>query len=124
MTDQIRRFLVDEDMARSTTAALRDAGHSADDVRDVGLRGYSDPDVFAYAQAHQLILVTADKGFANTLTYPLGKHAGIVVVRVPDDLPTRIANHELLRTLEELDGEDLTGVLVIVELGRARIRRQ
>lgn len=118
-----RRLLVDEDMARSTTAALREAGYTADDVRDVGLRGRSDPEVFAYAQAHGRILVTADKGFTNTLAYPLGTHAGIMVVRVPDELPTRIANDALLRTLEALEGEDLAGVLVIVELGRARIRR-
>lgn len=110
-------------MARSTTAALRDAGYVVEDARDVGLRGQSDERVFAYAQARQAILVTADKGFANTLTYPLGTHAGIVVVRIPAQLPTRIVNQELLRVLGALRHEDLAGALVIVELGRVRIRR-
>ena len=119
---QGHRYLVDEDMARSTTAALRDAGYVVEDARDVGLRGQPDERVFAYAQARQAILVTADKGFANTLTYPLGTHAGIVV-RIPAQLPTRIVNQELLRALGALRHEDLAGALVIVELGRVRIRR-
>ena len=75
---------VDEDMPRSTVVMLRQAGHTAEDVRDVGLRGHNDDDVFAYAQATQAILVTADKGFANVLSYPPGTHAGLIVVRVPE----------------------------------------
>ena len=38
---------------------------------------------------------------------------------IPEALPTRIAKEELLRTLAELEGEDLAGVLVVVEPGRA-----
>jgi hypothetical protein len=33
------RFLVDEDVPRSTTCVLRDAGYDAVDVHDVGIRG-------------------------------------------------------------------------------------
>jgi len=36
------RFLVDEDMPRSTARTLREAGYVADDARDVGLRGRTD----------------------------------------------------------------------------------
>lgn len=117
------RFLVDEDMPRSTAVALRQAGYTAIDVRDVGLRGHSDQDVFAYAQSQGAVLVTADKGFSNLLRYPLGTHAGIVVVRVPDELPTQIVNRELLRALAAVDPADLHGALMIVELGRIRLRK-
>lgn len=65
-----RKFLVDEDMARSTAVALRQAGHEAEDVRDAGLRGRSDQEVFDRAQAQGAILVTADKDFANILRFP------------------------------------------------------
>ena len=43
------RFLVDEDMPRSTAVILRQAGYQAEDVRDVGLRGHTDEEIFAYA---------------------------------------------------------------------------
>lgn len=116
-------FLVDEDMPRSTARAPRQAGYVASDVRDVGLRGHSDADVFAYALAHNLVLVTADKGFSNVLTYAPGTHAGLIVFRVPNELPTQQVNQELLRTLTDLQEESLKGLLVIVEVGRTRIRR-
>lgn len=117
------KFLIDEDMSRSTAVALRQAGYEAEDVRDIGLRGHSDQEVFERAQTQRAILVTADKGFANTLRFPLGTHSGIIVVRVPDVLPTWRVNEELLHALEELKGEDLTGLLVIVEVARIRVRR-
>ena len=93
------RFLIDEDISRLTPRILRVAGYAADDVRDVGLRAHPDQEVFRYAQEHGAILITADKGFANILRFPLGTHHGIIVVRVPDELPTEIANRELLRAL-------------------------
>jgi predicted nuclease of predicted toxin-antitoxin system len=111
------RFLVDEDLPR-----VAEAGHAAEDVRDIGLRGHSDNEVFAYAQAHGQIVISADKGFTNTLRFPLGSHAGIVVVRVPDELPTARMHQELLSGLASLTGKTLTGALVIVEIGRVRVR--
>ena len=114
---------VDEAMPRSTPPALRQAGWPAEDVRDVGLAGHEDSEVLAYAQAHGAILVTEDKGFTNTLRYPLGSHAGIVVLRLPGTLSTRLVNAELLRALGDLAGQDMAGTLVIAELGRKRVRR-
>jgi predicted nuclease of predicted toxin-antitoxin system len=116
-------FLIDEDMPRSTAVVLRQAGHSAEDVRDIGLRGRSDQEVFEYAQAQGTILLTADKGFSNIVRFPVGSHEGIMVVRVPNELPTQTVNDELLRALEDLEGEDLAGLLMIVEVGRTRVRR-
>jgi hypothetical protein len=79
----MHRFLVDEDMPRSTARVLRGAGYEAEDVRDVGLRGHSDA----------------------------------------DETPSAQLNDELLRVLAQLRDEPLAGCLVIVELGRIRMRR-
>lgn len=117
------RFLIDEDMPRSTAVILRQAGYQAEDVRDVGLRGHTDEEIFAYAQAHGATLITADKGFTNILQFPPGTHAGIIVLRVPNELPTDEVNRELLRALADVEGENLHGLLIIVEVGRTRIRR-
>lgn len=83
------RFLIDESMPRSTTTMLRQAGYYAEDVRDIGLRGATDEAVHAYAQAHHLTLVTADKDFANVLRFPPGTHRGIIscVYRMISRLP-------------------------------------
>ncbi len=72
-------------MPRSTAPELRRAGYAAADVRDLGLRGQDDSEIFAAAQARHAVLITGDKGFSNTLDFPLGSHAGIVVLRVPSE---------------------------------------
>ncbi len=57
--------LLDEDMPRSTAHTLRQAGHAAEDVRDLGLSGHGDEEVFATAQDRGAVLVTRDMGFAK-----------------------------------------------------------
>ncbi|WP_322800769.1 DUF5615 family PIN-like protein [Thermoflexus sp.] len=117
------RFLVDEDMPRSTSVVLREAGHEVEDVRDAGLRGCTDEEVIAYARARGAVLITADKGFANILRFPLGTHAGILVLRMPNELSVPELNRRLLQALMRMEGEDLRGLLIIVEPHRIRIRR-
>lgn len=52
------RFLVDEDLPRSTQAILQKYGHDAFDVRDIGLRGAKDHKLAAYAKNQQLCILT------------------------------------------------------------------
>jgi predicted nuclease of predicted toxin-antitoxin system len=117
------RFVIDEDMPRSTARVLRPAGYESEDVRDIGLGGHGDADVFEAAQARGAVLVSRDLGFTNIVAYPLGTHAGVIVVRIRSDIPPPRVNQEILQVLDELEPVDLSGVLVIVELGRRRVRR-
>jgi predicted nuclease of predicted toxin-antitoxin system len=96
------RFLVDEDLPRSLGPRFRAAGLAAQDVRDLGLRGKSDDEIFAYAVAHGLALLTADVGFGNVLRFPLGTHVGIVVARFPNELSTSALNQAILEAVREL----------------------
>jgi hypothetical protein len=50
------------------------------------------------------VLVTGEKGFANVLSFPPGTHAGLIVVSVPNELPTLEVNRQVLRALAELEG--------------------
>ena len=115
------KFLTDEDVPRSTARVLRDAGFDAVDVRDVGLRGRSDSEVFAYAQQERRILITCDMGFSNILHFPPGENEGILVVRIPDSEKVEKFNEEILRSIQEVGGE-LNRHLAIVEVGRVRLR--
>ena len=115
------RFITDEDVPRSTARVLRDAGFDAVDVRDVGLRGKSDPEVFEYAQQDNRLLITCDMGFSNILNFPPSANHGILVVRVPDSKSIDSFNHEVLRTIQEV-GDNLVHHLAIVEIGKVRLR--
>ena len=52
------RFLIDEDVTRSTTRVLHDAGFDVLNIHEVGLQGKSDDIVFEYAQSEKRLLIT------------------------------------------------------------------
>lgn len=117
------RFLVDEDLPRSTGDLLRRYGHEAVDVRDVGLRGAKDSQIASYAQSEGLCLVTGDLDFADIRNYPPGEYAGLIVLRLP-----RAATASFILSLLESFVQrpnliaQVPGRLAIVEPGVVRIR--
>ena len=74
------RFLVDESLGIGVTNALRREGWNAKDVLEVGLKGHSDEDIFAYAKREDRILLTHDDDFLDDKRYPLGRNPGIIVL--------------------------------------------
>lgn len=116
-------FLVDESVPFSAAAALGEQGYSARHVGDVGLRGAPDAAIFARAQEEGWIVVTRDLGFGNLLDYPLGTHAGIIVLRVPSTFTARQIRDTLHAFIAGVEPEMLKNALAIVEPGRYRIRR-
>ena len=117
------RIVVDENMPRTTAPVLRAAGHEAVDVRDEGLRGADDAEIFSFAQASDSILLTADRDFSSVQAFRPGTHAGIVIVRIPNQLSNDVVNREVLRTFREVSVDTLKGSMTIVEVGRTRVRR-
>ena len=118
------RFLIDEDLPRSTGKLLRVYGHEATDVRDIGLRGAIDSRIASYARKNALCLLTGDFDFADVRNYPPILYAGIVVLKVPNIASAGF----ILKVLEGyLKQEKIVleahGNLFIVEPGRIRIRR-
>ena len=70
-------FLIDASLPRPTAALAVSYGHSATDVRDIGMASAPDQQIAAYSQAHQLILLTKDGDFGNILDYPPEQYHGI-----------------------------------------------
>lgn len=116
-------FLIDADLPRDCAPLIHTYGHVASDVRDLGMRQASDPQIAAYAREHRLCLVTADWGFSDIRRFPPGDYSGIVVLGLPDDA-VRADILNVLRILMEQPQiiDRLTGRLAIVEKGRIRLR--
>ena len=114
---------VDEGLPRSIGNILTSLGFTSLDIRDHGLRGKSDADIFRFAQKHNAVLFSADKGFSNTLTFPLGTHHGIVVLRFPNEMPVQMIDDMVKKLLVNLTSDDYKGNLVIISPERLRIRR-
>jgi len=117
------RFLIDEALPRSLARRLREDGHDAEDVRDLGLRGQSDEQTSAEAQRRDSVLITRDLGFANTLRRSRESHTGVVILRLPKFLSTARLVEEVLRNAREVSLTTLDRSVVVVEPGRIRIRR-
>jgi predicted nuclease of predicted toxin-antitoxin system len=117
------RFLVDASLPRSATALLRQLGHDAADVRDIGLRQATDDVIAAHARTNQQALVTRDFDFADVRNYPPAHYAGIVVLQLPDNATAPEAI-KLLETFVRREDwlANLRRRLAIVEVWRVRFR--
>ncbi len=52
------KFVIDEDLPRSTGITLKENGYDVLDVRDHGLRGESDEKIYKYAQKNEAVVLT------------------------------------------------------------------
>jgi predicted nuclease of predicted toxin-antitoxin system len=118
------KFVIDEDMPRSTGRILKQQGYEVKDIRDYGLRGAEDEEIYEFAQREQALILTGDRGFGNILRFPVGKHFGIVVAHFPNEMPTTEINRDLIERFEYLSEDDFRGNLIIIEPGKIRIRRK
>ncbi len=118
------KIVIDEDLSRSLGRMLQDLGYEILDIRDHGLRGAPDEEVYAFAQKEKAALFSGDLGFAHTMRFPIGSHWGIVILHFPNNLPTGTIN-EIVRTLlANMSPEDYRGNLVILSPHRLRMRRR
>lgn len=117
------RFLIDEDLPRSTGDLLRQYGHEAIDVRDIGLRGSKDPEIAAYAQKNGLSLLTGDFDFSDIRKYPPKQYNGLIVLKIPA-MATSVHILNLLESFLKQGAvvSQIPGKLAIVEMGRLRLR--
>ena len=117
------QFLIDEDLPRATGDLLRQYGHEAVDIRDIGLRGSKDSRIATYAQKEELCLLTGDFGFSDIRKYPPKEYKGLVVLKLPGMATASYILNLLASFLKQEDLlSQIQGKLAIVEMGRVRIR--
>lgn len=84
------RLLADENIAPAVIDELRSAGHDVLAVRDVA-RSATDDGVLALAMRERRIVVTHDRDFGNIIRYPVGRHCGVIFVRLRNQSPSSVA---------------------------------
>jgi predicted nuclease of predicted toxin-antitoxin system len=75
---------LDENLPESLVAELASLNHNVDTVRQEGLAGHDDPNVWAAAQAAGRFLITQDLDFSDARKFKPGTHFGVLLVRLPD----------------------------------------
>ena len=79
------RFLLDVNLPRRAADAIKQLGHDATDVCDIGLGSANDATIAAHAQANSLAINTRDDDFSDIRNYPPEDYHGVVVLDLPDD---------------------------------------
>ena len=115
------RFKLDENLSQSVAALFRGSGHDALTVRDQGLQGAPDEEVFNLSAREDRVLVTLDRDLGQVLRFPPKASAGIIVIEVGPRASHRSLlerTRELLRLVETRSPDH---TLWIIEPGRVRI---
>ena len=116
------KAVIDEDLPRSFTKILSSLGFIILDIRDCGLRGKTDEEVFHFAQKNKAVLFSADLGFANNIDFSPMSIMGIVVLRFPNEMTVKAINNEAKRLLSKLKPENYLGNLIILSPAKIRLR--
>lgn len=104
-------FLVDEDTDPTAATTLQDRGYDAVAVQDTIGKGTEDPDVQAYAEQADRVLITTDRGFQRSKRYQ-----GISVLMIPDDLDGPEIARRVIETIEYAEAPgDLGNVVWLSE---------
>jgi predicted nuclease of predicted toxin-antitoxin system len=125
MPDQSPSLLLDQNIPHGIAAWLRGKKPTwrINHVNDVGLKGQTDPEIFRWAQTNQAIVITYDEDFADTRSFPLGSHCGVIRLRV---WPTTVemTQSAIERILMQVPETELAGSLIIVDGDKIRMRRK
>lgn len=100
---------------------LREQGHDVKTLAELGKQDLEDKEVIELAKRGNYILVTFDQDFADIITYPPSQYSGIIVLKIPSELP-RIVNITLAEFLKSPKPQEIVSKLVILEPNRFRIR--
>jgi predicted nuclease of predicted toxin-antitoxin system len=111
-------FLVNENVAATVIAGLRQRGHDVLSVKEI-MRSEKDEVILARAQLEQRIVVTHDKDFGElAFRYALPAECGVILFRLTCDRDT--ANARILETLDSRT--DWAGHFCVVTDDRIRAR--
>lgn len=116
------RFLVDASLPPALAGTLREAGHDAVFLAEIGSPSASDPEVIELARREKRIIITADSDFSTELALA-GESAPSIVYyhRTRARRGAQLAML-LLAQLPRVEQELTRGAIVVIEEGRVRVR--
>jgi predicted nuclease of predicted toxin-antitoxin system len=116
------KIKLDENIPVALCAFLQHKGHDVDTVRDEGLFGRDDSEVWAAARREGRMLVTRDIGLAGSIASSSDAHPGLMLLRLRD--PGRLAlRQRLIDVIETGMVAQWTNAVVVVTERKARVRK-
>jgi predicted nuclease of predicted toxin-antitoxin system len=117
------RFLIDNALSPALATALRQAGHDAIHVRDIGLREADDETIMARAVAEERVVVSADTDFGSLLAFSEAQLPSVILFRRGSPRVPEKQGALLLANLLGIEEELRRGAVITFQSGRLRVRR-
>ncbi len=117
------KLLADESLTGRTRQFLRAAGYELLTVHELGRGGAANGEVLSLATAQHAVLVAEDRGFSSIVKYPLGTHAGIILLKIRRAEDIEAIHRHLSNAFAHLTATELRGCLLIVDRNKYRLRR-
>jgi predicted nuclease of predicted toxin-antitoxin system len=116
------KILANENLFEPIIEFLKNLGHDVLSIRDAGLSGISDEEVYQLACKEKRVIMTMDKDFSRTFRFPPENCGGIIVVKIYK----RTVDETLemfTRFYRLIKEEDMIENLVIIIPDGVRIRK-
>jgi predicted nuclease of predicted toxin-antitoxin system len=114
------KIKLDENLPETLLAELAALNHDVDNVRQEGLAGHDDPDVWAAAQAEGRFLITQDLDFSDVRKFHPGAHRGLLLIRLPDAGRVALTN-QIVEVFRREDVELWSGCFVVLSARKLRV---
>jgi predicted nuclease of predicted toxin-antitoxin system len=116
------RLLIDQNIARRVGARLRDAGHDAVHVSELGLSAAEDPEILEVARAEGQVLVSEDTDFGALLAQAGIAAPSFVLIRGAEPITPDQQASLLVQNLPAVAEPLEAGAIVVLARGRVRVR--
>jgi predicted nuclease of predicted toxin-antitoxin system len=117
------RIVVDNALSPKVAFALRNAGHDAIHVKDIGMASSTDNAIFEYALTERRVIISADTDFAVLLSQRRSSKPSVILFRGSSAHRPEDQIFLLINLLPKYEKDLESGSVLVIEQNRIRIRK-